>query len=143
LPLKSKTATGAVDSGFADTQSPSNLSLGDPLEKPASDKQFLGPLDLARTSSGEVIIQCGEAVLLVSAFPAAKGSNGIAEGMSQFLLRSHLTLPEHDTDKAEVWSVVEGDPVDRLVAAEDNAVAIVIDEPQTWGDVCPGVSRRV
>ena len=86
-----------------------------------------------------MIDQPVEAVLLVVSLPAALRSDRVAEGTSQFLLGSQFALPEHDTDEAEVWQVVEGNPIDRLVAAEDDAVAVALDEPQTWGDESAGV----
>ncbi len=131
-----------MDGGFTDAEASSDLDLGEPLEEPPADKLFLGFVELAWTARPGLVRQAAEAILLEVSFPASLGSNGVAEGTSQILLGSQFTLPKHDTDIAEVWQVVEGDSIDRVVSAEDNAVAVVINKPQAWGDKSAGVGRR-
>ena len=75
-----------------------------------------------------------KAVLLVASFPAALGSNRVTKGACQVGLSGQLALAEHDTDKAKMCRVIQGDAVDGLMAAEDDTVASGIDKPQAWAD---------
>jgi hypothetical protein len=126
-----------------DAEPSRDLGLGEPLEKPASDKLFLGLVEFAATSRGGVVLQSVEAVLLVASFPATLGSHRVAKGTSQVLLGSELTLPEHDGDVAEVGLIVQGDTIDGFMATADDAVAVAFDKPQTWVEEGAVVGRRV
>ena len=137
--LQAKALAGSRNGGFTDAEASSDLGFGKPLEEPASDEVFLSFVEYARSPRRRLVHQAIEAELLVAPLPAALGGDGVAKGTSQFLLSSQLALPEHDTDKAKVWQVVEGNPIDRLVAAENDTVAVVIDKPQTGGDKNAGV----
>ena len=121
-----------VDGGFPDAEPSRDLGLGKTLEKPASDKRFLGAVEFAGASRRKEVLQSVEAILLVASFPAALGSNGVAKGTSQFLLGGEFALPKHNGDVAEVWQVVESEPINGVVATEDNAIPGTIDKPQTW-----------
>jgi hypothetical protein len=77
----------AVDGGFADAEASSDFGLGDPLEEPTSDKLFLGLVELAGTPRRGLVRQAVEAMLFVASFPAALGSDRVAEGTSDFRLR--------------------------------------------------------
>jgi hypothetical protein len=133
---------GAVNGGFADAEASRDPGFGVPLEKPPSDKLFLGFVEFGWAPGRGLVQQAVEAMLLVVSFPAALGSNRVAEGTSQVHLGCQFALPKHDTDIAEVWQVVESDPIDRLVAAEDDAITVASDKPQAWGDESAGVGRR-
>jgi hypothetical protein len=134
---------GALDGGFTDSQTAGDLSQGEALEEPASDKQLLASVEPARAAGRGTVNEAIEAVLLVVSFPAALRGDGVTEGPGQLLLGGQFALPEHDTDEAEVGDVVEGDAINRLVPAEDNAVAVVVGEPQAWGNERAGVGQRV
>jgi len=134
MPMQAKALAGAVDGGFADAEPSSDHSVGESLEEPTPDKRFLSFVELAWPARGSLLDQAIKAMLLVVSFPAALSSDGVAEGSSQLPLGGQLALPEHDTDKTHVWPVVQSDPIDWVMATEDDAVAVAIIEPQAWSD---------
>jgi hypothetical protein len=124
----------AVDGGRTDAEASSDLGLGEALKEPPADKLFLGFVEFGWTPRRRLVQEAIEAIPLVASFPAALGSDRVPKGESQFLLAGQFTLAEHDTDIAQVWQVVEGEPIDRFVAAEDDAVAVAFDKPQAGGN---------
>lgn len=68
--MEAEAFAGAVHGGFADTEPSGDLGLGEALPKPAADKLFLGPVQLAAAARGGSVLQAVEAILLVASFPA-------------------------------------------------------------------------
>jgi hypothetical protein len=62
------------------------------------------------------------------------------EGRSYLDLSRQLTLPQSHSHKGQMKGIVQGDAIENLMAAEDDATAIAILEPQDWIDERAGAA---
>lgn len=67
----------------------------------------------------------------------------MSQGVGQFLLSGEFAVPEHDGDETQVRLVFQGQPIEGFMPAENNAVAVPINEPQARVDEGAFVGGRI
>jgi len=81
-------------------------------------------------------------MLAVLPLPAGLCRYGVAERTTDLLLGGQARLPERDGHQTQMNLVGQGDMVERLMPAEDDAVAIAINEPHRGVEKDAIVGRR-
>jgi hypothetical protein len=132
--MQAKAFAGAINRRWSDAESSSDLGFAEALFKPTLHELFLGPVQFAFPSGGSLVVQSGESILFVASFPASLRSHGVSKSQGQIFLSGQFTLSEHDGDEASLGLIVQGVAIDGFMAAENNAVAVALNEPQAWTD---------
>ena len=128
--MEAESFAGTVDGGQTDAQTACDFLEGEALMKPATHKLFLGFVERAGPARRRMWVKAVDAVALIASLPASLGGDGMSEGVSQFFLGGEFALAKHDSDVTQMREVVQGEPMDGLMATKNNAVAIAINKPQ-------------
>ncbi len=99
-------------------------------------------VQLATASGGLLGHQAVDAVLAVLPLPAGLRRHAVAERPADLLLRGQPRLTQRDRHQPQMDLVGQGDAVERFVPAEDDAVAVAIDEPHRGVEKGAAVGRR-
>ena len=97
--------------------------------EPPANEGLLALVQLAMAAAGLLGHQAVDAMLAVLLLPAGLRRYAVAEGVADFFLRGQAGLPQRDRHQTQMDLVGQSHAVERFVPAEDDAVAVAIDEP--------------